>query len=190
MNMTDSNAPVLMCANHPNTPTALRCNKCGKPVCTKCIVRTPVGYRCRECVRGQQQIFQTAVWSDYLIAAVITAPVALLAGLLVTSLSFFSIFLSPVVGTLLAELVRAAIGRRRGRYLSWVTVGAYVAGCLPLLIMPLVVTLFSLVGGQAGSLGRAPVGLFSAGLSLIWIGVYMVLGAGTLYARLQGISIG
>jgi len=41
-------------------------------------VRTPVGYRCRECVRGQQQVFETAVWSDYVIAAVVVAPLALL----------------------------------------------------------------------------------------------------------------
>ena len=184
--MTDYNAPIVVCANHPNTPTALRCNKCGKPVCVKCIVRTPVGYRCKECVRGQQQIFETVVGSDYIIAAVIAAPLALLAGALVTSLQFFSIFLSPMVGMGIAELVRVAISRRRGRYLNWVAVGAFVAGCLPLLAMPLFWTLAGLVGGRGG----APIGtLFSAGLSLIWIGVYLALGAGTLYARLRGIAI-
>jgi hypothetical protein len=189
--MTNQTDSVLYCANHPQTPTALRCNRCGKPVCTKCIVRTPVGYRCRECVRGQQQIFETAVSSDYVVAAVIVAPLAGLAGFLVTSLGFFVIFLAPVVGGLLAELVRVAVRRRRGRNLNWVAVAAFVVGCLPLFLWPLMVVLFGLVGGAGQSLGRAvPGALFSVGLSFVWVGVYVVLGAGALYARLRGISIG
>jgi hypothetical protein len=187
-NLTDS---VLYCVNHPQTPTALRCNRCGRPVCTKCIVRTPVGYRCRECVRGQQQVFVTAVWSDYVIAAVIVAPLAGLAGFLVTSLQFFAIFLAPVVGGLLAELVRVAVRRRRGRSLNWVAAGAFVVGCLPLLLRPLLAILLRMVGSADQSAGLA-VGnlLFAVGLNFIWIGVYMVLGTGALYARLKGISIG
>jgi len=184
--MTNISEPVLYCVNHPQTPTALRCNRCGRPVCTKCIVRTPVGYRCRDCVRGQQQVFETAVWSDYVIVAVLVAPLAGLAGFLVTSLQFFAIFLAPIVGGLLAELVRVAVRRRRGRRLSWVAAGAFVLGCLPLLLQPLLAVLFGLLAGGS----RYGGGLFSFGLSFIWIGVYIVLGAGALYARLKGISIG
>ena len=182
----------MVCANHPQTPTNLRCNKCGKPVCTKCIVLTPVGYRCKECVRGQQAVFETVVWYDYLIAAVIAAPLAGLAGFLVTSLGFFSIFLAPVVGGAIAELVRLGVRRRRGRYLNWVAVGAFVAGCLPLVLMPAVLVLLSLLtGGQGADMAHAVTGgLMSVGINLIWIGVYAVLGASTLYARLRGISIG
>jgi MFS family permease len=189
--MTNLNDSMLYCANHPKTPTALRCNRCGKPVCSKCIVRTPVGYRCRECVRGQQQVFETAVASDYVITAVIVAPLACLAGFLATSLGFFVIFLAPVVGGLLAELVRAAVRRRRGRRLNWVAAGAFGVGCLPLLLGPLLLVLTGLLGGPDQNLTRMVANvLFSAGLSFMWIVVYGVLGAGALYARLRGISIG
>jgi hypothetical protein len=58
----------LYCANHPQTPTSLRCNRCEKPICPKCAVKTPIGYRCKECVRGQQKIFDTAQWYDYPLA--------------------------------------------------------------------------------------------------------------------------
>src|SRR4030043_298820 len=51
---------VLTCANHPNRETSLRCKRCNKPICSSCAVLTPVGYRCRECVRGQQATFDTA----------------------------------------------------------------------------------------------------------------------------------
>ena len=43
--MINLNAPTY-CANHPGVETSLRCNKCGKPICAKCAVRTPTGYRC------------------------------------------------------------------------------------------------------------------------------------------------
>lgn len=42
------------CSYHPNVMTGLRCNRCGKPICPACAVRTPVGMRCPDCagVRG------------------------------------------------------------------------------------------------------------------------------------------
>jgi len=39
----------LRCANHPDTETNLRCSRCGKPICVRCVVQTPVGGRCRQC---------------------------------------------------------------------------------------------------------------------------------------------
>src|SRR5215213_1946552 len=72
-------APVLYCANHPNVETLLRCNKCNKPICMKCAVKTPVGYRCRECVRQQQNIYFNAESWDYPIAFVVSFLVTLVA---------------------------------------------------------------------------------------------------------------
>ena len=172
-------ADTLYCANHPNTATALRCNKCNKPICTKCAVLTPVGYRCRECVRGQQQVFETVVWYDYLVAGVLAAVLGGLAGALLVNLSWFTIFLAPVAGGAIAEIVRVAIRRRRGRYLFMAAAGAYVVGCLPILVIGL---LSLLLGGARGG------GLFSL-LPLLWASVYTALATGTFYARLRGISV-
>lgn len=169
--MTESVSETLFCANHPQVATSLRCNKCGKPICAKCAVRTPVGYRCKDCVRGQQQIFETAFWYDYALAAVLAAPLAAVAGFFVVQLIWFSFILAPVVGGAIAEVVRWAVRRRRGRYLSLVAAGGFVLGCLPLVV----VTLF----GRGG---------FITGLVLVPL--YMIIGASTLYARLRGISIG
>lgn len=63
-----TDAPVF-CVNHPQTETLLRCNKCGKPVCIKCVERTPVGYRCKECLNIQQAGYYTATPFDYAVAA-------------------------------------------------------------------------------------------------------------------------
>lgn len=39
----------MQCATHPDVETELACSRCGKPICPRCMVQTPVGARCREC---------------------------------------------------------------------------------------------------------------------------------------------
>ena len=39
----------MQCATHPSVETELACGKCGKPICPRCLVHTPVGARCRQC---------------------------------------------------------------------------------------------------------------------------------------------
>ena len=163
---------VLYCANHPGIATNLRCNRCEKPICPKCAVRTPTGYRCKDCVRGQQKQFETAQWFDYIIAALVAGGLALLGSLLVRFIGFFTIFLAPVLAIGIAEAVRFAVGRRRSKRLFQVATAAAVLGCLPMLL-------------------QALLGLFFGGfnLSIIWLGLYAVTLGSTIYYRLLGISI-
>src|SRR5680860_1266544 len=53
-NTTTFASGQVPCSYHPNEMTGLRCSRCGKPICPKCAVRTPVGLRCPDCagVRG------------------------------------------------------------------------------------------------------------------------------------------
>lgn len=41
---------LLHCYRHPEIETGLRCNRCEKPICAKCAKRTPVGFRCPDCI--------------------------------------------------------------------------------------------------------------------------------------------
>jgi predicted cation transporter len=185
--MTEAISETLYCANHPQTPTALRCNRCGKPICSRCIVRTPVGYRCRDCVRGQQQTFESAVWYDYAIAAAIALPLSAIAGALVTALGFYSIFLAPVVGGIIAEIVRWAVRRRRGRYLPHTAAAAFALGGLGLALLPLGLAFLAALFG-AGQSG-ATINVLGLLFRSIWPLLYAALGAGTVFTRLRGIAI-
>jgi len=69
-------------------------------------VQTPVGYRCRQCVNRQQRVF----YADfrpvyYLIAGIITFPLAFVASLLIPSLGWYTIVLGPLAGAGIAEVV-------------------------------------------------------------------------------------
>jgi hypothetical protein len=158
----DDNA--LFCANHPTVETMLRCNRCNKPICTRCAVQTPVGYRCRECVGRQQAVFYTGGVLDYVIAGAISVVLGGVASYLMTLLGawFFGLILGPVVGIGIAELVRLAVRRRRSKYL-WLVVGAgMIVGAVPSILL----ALFSL-------------------WSLITLGLFLVLAVGAASARLR-----
>src|SRR5260221_4811148 len=101
------------CAIHTTVETSLRCNKCGRYMCSRCAVRTPVGYRCKECVNQQQDIFYNATQADYLIASAVAFGLGLPLGFFLTQVLFLGIILSLPAGGLIAEVVRRATGRRR-----------------------------------------------------------------------------
>lgn len=173
---------VMVCANHPNRETTLRCNRCGKPICTRCAVHTPVGYRCRECVRGQQTVFETAHPIDYPIAAVVSAIGVGLGTSILMILGFWGLIVAPVAGGGLAEIVRWAVRRRRGRRLALAAIVGGVIGMLPQLIVPA----FLFIGAISNS--RAVAGIGGAAIGALLPVLTAGLMISTLYARLRGIQ--
>lgn len=161
---------VLYCANHPKRETHLRCNRCSKPICTSCAQRTPVGYRCPQCIREQEEKYYSATIIDYLLAVLIALPLSLIAGYLATLVGFFVIFLAAAAGSLIGRLVFRAVGRRRGRWMpQLVGVIVVIGGILP--AAPY------LLGILFGSFG------FSFGI--IWSAVYVVMATGAAYYQMR-----
>lgn len=167
--MTD-NSVELFCANHPNVSTSLRCNLCEKPICPKCAVLTPTGYRCKECVRGQQKVFDTAVSSDYIVVAVVVGVLSFLGSLLAFRLSFFIIFLAPLYGGIIAEAARASIRKRRSKTLFIFAAVVAMLGGVPMILYLLIYAPYF--------------------MNIIWEVVYLFLMTSTIYYRLSGIKIG
>jgi hypothetical protein len=164
------------CYNHPSVETSLRCNKCGRPICAKCAVRTPTGYRCKECVRGQQRIFDTSTGVDYLFALLVGGFLSAIASVLVGVISgiagIFSWFLiaaaAPTAGVAIAEAVRFVTRRHRSRSLFITATVGVVLGVLPALL----------------------VHIFTFNLfSIIFQIIYLVIATPVFYARLSGIQI-
>ena len=175
--MNQSQEP-LYCVNHPQTETRLRCNRCGNPICPKCAVQTPVGFRCKQCVKGQQAVFYSATSLDYLIAVVIGLVASTIAAFIISAVGlFFTFFLAPVAGGVIAEVVRWATGRRRGRRM-WLVVSACIV----------VGALVAALGPMLRSVPEEPMALLAAPFALIYrIGLilYVVLAIGVVYARLR-----
>ena len=162
------------CYNHPNRETLLRCNRCERPICTECAVLTPTGYRCKECVRGLQKNYDTARWIDYPVAILIAGVLSYLGGGLASIMGFFTIFIAPVAGVIIAEAVRWAVKRRRSRWLYRAATIAAAAGGVGL---PLVSLITMLAGGGFGI------------WQLVWGAAYAILVTSTVFYRLTGLQI-
>jgi MFS family permease len=166
--MTDEPAKMY-CANHPDVETTLRCNRCEKPICAKCAVLTPTGYRCKECIRGQQKIFDTATWADYPLVLGTVAVLAFLGSLIAFRVGFFVILLAPAAGGIIAEIARRITRRHRSKRLFLLASAAAVIGCIPIALQFIL-----------------QLNLYS----LLWQVAYAILMTSAMYARLAGIRIG
>jgi hypothetical protein len=168
-------ATPTYCANHPGVETGLSCNKCGKPICARCAIRTPIGYRCKECLRGQQKVFVTAEWIDYLLGfatAFILGLVASFLASLISRLSFIGWILivigSPTAGMIIAEALRRVTRKHRSHALFITISAAVVLSALP------VITLHLLA-----------LDIFT----LIFQGIYLFITVPVIYTRLSGIQL-
>lgn len=173
--MIEDAVPKIYCVNHSNRETLLRCNRCERPICTECAVLTETGYRCKDCVRGQQKVFETARWADYPLAIGVAGILAFVGSIVAGLLGFFTLFIAPVAGVLIAEAVRWVVRKRRSRWLYRSAALAAAAGGSILLL----IDLLSLVLGMGGF----------ALWAIIWRAVFVILITSTVYYRLSGINI-
>ncbi|OJX48220.1 MAG: hypothetical protein BGO78_13190 [Chloroflexi bacterium 44-23] len=171
--MSEAEKPVSVCYRHPDRETFLRCNRCERLICSECAVLTPTGYRCKECVRGQQKVFNTAKAQDFILGSLTALILGYIGGVIARYIGFFIIFIAPLMGVVIAEAVRKLIKKRRSTALYRAVTVAAVIGAL-LSALPLVLSIFF------GNLN-----LFG----LIWAGVYVAFMTSSLFYRLSGIEI-
>jgi len=183
--MTQDFYTPTYCANHPDRETSLRCKRCDKPICDRCAVLTPVGYVCRECMKNQQKVFDNAAWYDFPLAMVIAGGISYVGSQAAGLMGFFTFFIAPVVGVIIAEAVRWVVRRRRSRLLFRLVALATLLGSLPRVLIMLLAII-----GASGLLGYGGAGFRGGFLfGLLWPLVYSFLVTSTVYYRISGIQI-
>ena len=136
---------------------------------------TPTGYRCKECVREQQRIYDTAEWFDYVVGFIVASILSGVASFLVTLIGgigfigwFLIIAAGPVAGVTIAEGVRYVTRRHRAKPLYYTVIAGVVFGALPVLLTQLfIMNLFGI--------------LFQV--------IYLAITIPTVYTRLSGIQL-
>ncbi len=149
----------------------LRCNRCGTPITPETAVLTPTGYRCKNCVRSQQKVFDSARPLDAFVAFIISAVIAFAGAWLSSLIGFFTVLLAPAVGTLIATVVRWAVHKRRSKLVFKMVLWGSILGSLPFVLIPLL----GLLQGGFGLL-----------LSLIWRVAFTALCATSAYYQISG----
>lgn len=123
---------LTYCEVHPDRETGLRCNKCNRLMCAQCAVSTPVGYRCRQCVRQVEDKFYSGTTADYIVAGLICAALSAVASGIISTIGFIflAIFIGFPAGGAISEVALRATQRRRGRYSGDVGAAGVLIGAL------------------------------------------------------------
>jgi hypothetical protein len=126
-------------------------------------------------VRGQQRVFNTSEWYDYVTGFIVAALLSAVAAFLVTlvgGIGFFGWLLiaagAPTVSVMIAEGVRMVTGRRRSRTLFITVTAGVILGALPVILFQVfTMNLFGI--------------LFQV--------VYLIIAVPVVYSRLSGIQL-
>jgi hypothetical protein len=106
----------------------VRCGKCDRPICVRCMIQTPAGMRCRECaqLRRLPQFDVDALLLLRSAAGGLAASV--LSWLLLSYVSYLSFFAAIAVGFAVAAAMSPLAKRRTSRPLEVVAVFVVVGG--------------------------------------------------------------
>ncbi len=167
---------TFYCKNHPQKETALRCNRCEEPMCPSCAVHTPTGYRCKDCVKEQGKIFNTAEWYDYISGFAAAAVLSAIASFIISAISFMAGFfmfifvfgIASAAATIIARVVKRALRGRRSKNLFITSTAGVVIGALPIIIFFLIVGNF---------------------YSIIWQGIYLFVAVPAVFYSIAGFKL-
>ncbi len=161
----------------PQEEITLRCSRCGKPISPAEAIQTPTGYRCADCVKQQQKVFDTSKPLDAFIGIIVAGILSYLGSSIASRVGFFTVLLSPAIGVGIAEAVRFLTKKRRSKRLyHWVVIGV-ILGSLPRIGISLFSFLFFIQSGELNLMTLLP---------LAYQVAYLILAVPSTYYRLSG----
>ena len=154
-------AQTTYCPSHPDTPTNLRCSRCDKLFCPRCMVHSPVGVRCQECGKGKRLPTYDVSGSLLARAIPVSLGVGLAGGLVIALIGrpllgfYLQIAAMAGFGYLLAEADSLAANRKRGRALQYAAFAGIGAAYAVLVVTSIyyyeTIGLFDLIGAGIAS---------------------------------------
>jgi hypothetical protein len=151
----------MRCATHPGTETELRCGRCEKAICPRCMIMTPGGQRCRECAQLRPPPSYDVRAMAKIRAAIVAAGVGVAGGViwwvLPPFIGLFMFLFAAGLGYAMAAAISRVTNRKRG-YVLQITAGfgillAYFVRNL------LEIGAFVQIGGQSAIFGYIAVAI-------------------------------
>lgn len=172
------------CAMHPNVETHLRCPRCGKPICPKCVVHTESGGLCPGCARRPGGRAGTGGPNPLRLLPATLAGLSLSAGgaAVLTLVPFGALLVLPflLLGLLTGEIVAAVAGRPGGPFIALV-------GLLSALLGP--ISGRALVASFSGAIGGG-LGLTASAEPISALGLLLIVAGGLIAGVRAGGSRG
>ena len=124
----DPEPAALRCYRHLDRETYVRCGRCDQPICSRCAMQGPVGFRCRQCGRPSRDPLTSMRPSQLAIGLAISLAGGLVVGLLSSNLGIFGLILAWFAGGVIADAILRFVGIKRGPIMAGTLVGGIVAG--------------------------------------------------------------
>lgn len=121
---------MARCSYHPKIETEMRCAECGKPICPKEMVLTPVGYKCPEDARPKRGQYTFVKPKQLLKASAVGLAVGSLGGVVIAGIGYGGFIMGILWGSATSEAVRRASGGHRGGTVGAVAVMSIGIGWL------------------------------------------------------------
>jgi hypothetical protein len=120
----------LFCYRHPDRETWVRCGRCDRPICPRCAMQGPVGFRCRDCGKPAFDPLTSLKPTQAILGALVAIAGGTIAAIVASRIGFFAIIISFFAGGIVAEAVMRVTGYKRGPVMLGVLLGGIVVGSL------------------------------------------------------------
>ena len=121
---------ALYCYRHPDRATYVRCGRCDQPICTKCAMQGPVGFRCKQCGTLANDPLTTIAPTKAVLGTAVAMAGGVVIGLITGGLGWFTIFVSFFAGGVTSEAVIRVTGYKRGSVILGMVFGGILLGAL------------------------------------------------------------
>lgn len=138
----------LRCYRHPDRETWVRCGRCDRPICTRCAMQGPVGFRCRDCGKPVRDPLTSLTPAQAVLGFLVAAGAGAVSGWITLQLGYWGIFIGFFAGGIIADLVMRVTGFKRGPRMAVVLLGGIAAGALLAALLG-----FLLAGAQLAAAG-------------------------------------
>jgi len=163
----------MECYRHKKVETNVRCGKCDKPICPKCMIPGPAGMRCPDCASLRSTALYQIHPARLALAAVVGLVVGIFGAFACSMLSYWVIFAGPIFGGVEAQAILWASGRKRGPMLEVIGIGSIIIGYI-ITMLPSILLMFNppaattpgIDPGMAWGIARIVWHLVGAGLAI------------------------
>jgi hypothetical protein len=120
----------LFCYRHPDRETWVRCGRCDRPICPRCAMQGPVGFRCRDCGKPVNDPLTSFTTPQLVLGGLLALGAGTVGAMIGLQLGFWSIFVGFFGGGIIADLVMRVTGFKRGPVMVGILVGGIAVGTL------------------------------------------------------------
>ena len=121
---------TMRCYRHPDRETLIRCGRCDQPICIKCAMQGPVGFRCRQCGKPRRDALVSLRPTQLAAAIGLAVGGGAVIAYVGVALGWFMILVAFFGGGVIVEAIDRVVGVKRGPRMVAIVYGGILVGAV------------------------------------------------------------